>query len=251
MSDTCRTKPKVAFLHVPKCGGVSVESQLKKCFAPSEVAPLYFPHEYKEVKDKAKLQSYSLVIGHFDHDVLELLGPAYVKAILFREPLARAVSLYNHAASRQKHALHETIARGEMPFVKFCKLGSTRNTLSKYLLGRGNFARTAAERPLNVAIRNVVELANEHLGHFDCVGMLYEMERFHKLLSDVTGMHLEPFKKTNSSPSTVCVDSLTPEESTAFEATNVFDIEVYQAIRTYYERARISGQEQVLNRNLA
>jgi hypothetical protein len=240
MSDTRQAVPKLAFLHVPKCGGVSVETQLKKCFAPSDVAPFYFPHEYKDVRDRAALQAYSLIIGHFDHDVLELLRPGFIKAILFREPFAQAISLYNHAASRPRHTLHERIVRGDMPFAEFCKVAA-KNTLSKYLLGRGNFAKIAGDRPLSVAARNVVELAKEHLNHFDCVGMLYEMERFHRLLSDKIGLNLDPFEKTNSSPQEIRIGSITREEWLAFEDANAFDLAVYEAVRDYYERSRRSS----------
>jgi hypothetical protein len=207
------------------------------------VAPFYFPDEYKEVRDRAKLRPYSLIIGHFDHDILELLQPGFIKAILFREPLARAISLYNHAASRPRHALHETIVRGGMPFVEFCKVAATKNTLSKYLLGRANFERTAGRRPSDEAIGKVVGLAKQHLDHFDCVGMLCEMERFRRLLSDKIGLELDLFKKTNSSPQKISIGSITREELLAFEAVNAFDLAVYEAIRDYYERSRRNGTE--------
>lgn len=247
MSDTFRPRSKVAFLHVPKCGGVSVESQLRKCFAPSEVIPLYFPHEYKDIKDQTKLEAFSLIIGHFDHDVIALLGPTYVKAILVREPLSLVVSLYNHAASRPKHALHETILAGQMPFIKFCgRVAGTKNILAKYLLGRGTFAQLAAQRPLNQAVRNVVKIAKQHLSHFDCIGMLDEMDRFHRLLSYAIGINLDPFKKSNSSPQTISVDDLTREERSMFESANAFDIEVYEAVRGHYESSRV-GQRCIDN----
>ena len=91
----------------------------------------------------------------------------------------------------------------------------------------------------------MVELAKDNLRHFDCVGMLYDMERFHRLLSEKVGIDLDPFEKTNSSPPRICVGSLTHKELSAFEAANVFDLEVYEAVREYYERSSASGQEHI------
>lgn len=237
MSDARQVPPKLAFLHVPKCGGVSVESELKKHYAAPEVAPFYFPHEYDSIKRAEQLQSYSLVIGHFDHDVIDRLGPEVIRAVLFRDPVSRVVSLYNHAASRPKHALHETIRRGELQFRKFCNVGGARNTLSRYLLGRSNFARLSRLRPRSKAIQSVVDLAKANLRHFDCVGMIYDMERFNRLLSRRTGLKLESFKRSNSSPARMSVSTMTADELSACEAANVFDLEVYGAIRDGYERS--------------
>jgi hypothetical protein len=109
--------------------------------------------------------------------------------------------------------------------------------LSRYLLGRSNFAKLSKQRPRSRAIQSVIGLAKANLDHFDCVGMIDDMNRFNRLLSRRTGLKLDSFKRSNSSPAKMSVSTMTPEDLAACEAANIFDLEVYRAVRDSYERS--------------
>jgi hypothetical protein len=231
------TVRKIAFLHIPKSGGVSVEQVLKKHFPSKDVAPYYFPHEYAKLGEATDLSPYKLIIGHFDYDLVARLDGSFVKSVLFREPLQLVVSLYNHAATRPAHRLHAAIASGELSFEKFSRnVGGSINILSKYLLGRPAYFELAANGSSDGAIARGVQAAKANLAAFDCIGMLDEIDRFGRMLSAQAELGALEIPKLNSSqPKRVAIDGLTQAERRGLEAANWLDLAIYDAIRKSYE----------------
>jgi hypothetical protein len=230
------SKKKLAFLHIPKSGGVSIEQVLKKHFSHDTVAPYYFPHEYAKLDKAAVAVQYRLIIGHFDYDLIKQLDRTFTKAVLFREPLQLVVSLYNHAASRPAHRLHAAISSGELPFAKFCRVGGANNILSKYLLGRSVYFELTANGLNEEVIEKAVATARAHLGEFDCIGMLNEIDRFGRMLSSAVGIDALEIPKLNS-PQTkrVGIHELTPTERHCLETANRLDLAIYDAVVKGYE----------------
>jgi hypothetical protein len=230
----------VAFLHIPKCGGISIEAILKSAFHADEVSPLYFTREF-ESQTSEMLGAYRLIIGHFDFDTLKLLPEQFLKAIVFREPLALLVSLYNHAASRPAHRLHTQIKSGDLPFDKFCTSApGSRNIISKSLLGRKVYAQlTKSDMPRKIEIG--VDMALENLARFDCVGMLDQLDAFRTDLIRQLDCALPKLPRLNSSPRAVSIERLTEMETESFLNHNQMDIAVYRAVREFYEKKKATG----------
>jgi hypothetical protein len=227
---------KLAFLHIPKCGGVSVEAAAKKWFSPAEVAPYYFPYEYKHA-DPSALRAYGLIIGHYDFDILQALGPSYVKGVVFRDPLSLLVSLYNHAATRPRHALYAAISNGELGFERFCRtVGGAKNIISKYLLGREEYSTICEKASGAELITSGVEIATRNLCRFDCMGLTSKMAEFADQLSGQLGVRFGPVARLNHARrDVISLESLTGKERLAFEETNAMDIAVYESIERCYE----------------
>jgi hypothetical protein len=228
---------KIAFLHIPKSGGVSIEQVLKRHFPDKEIAPYYFPSEYAKVGEAADFASHKLIIGHFDYDLLARLDRTFIRAVLFREPLQLVVSLYNHAASRPAHRLHTAITSGELSFEKFSSgVGGSINILSKYLLGRTTYFALTANGVNEKMIARGAETATTHLAEFDCIGMLDDVQRFGQALSSVTGIDASNVPQLNGSqPKHINIGELTPTELASLERANRLDLAVYEAVRKCYE----------------
>lgn len=230
---------KIAFLHVPKCGGVSIEAILKAEFPKKQRAPWYATREFASASAEL-LDRYSLIIGHFDYDTLSTLSNQFVRAITFREPLDLLVSFYNHAASRPGHPLHTQIIERRLSFREFCiSAPGSRNVISKCVLGRRAYKDlTRGGPPRN--LDTVVEMATRNLSTFDCIGMLDRIEDFRTRLIKTLGMELPALAQLNASPKTVCRDALTASETDAFLEHNQMDIAIYRAAREIYDaKARV------------
>lgn len=239
---------KLAFLHIPKSGGVSVEQVLKKHFPREKIAPYYFPHEYAKIESSVDPCSFGLIIGHFDYDLVKRLDRTFVRAVLFRDPLQLVVSLYNHAASRPAHRLHTAISAGDLPFEKFCRtVSGASNILSKYLLGRSTYFEYVADGVNEKVIEKGVAAARRHLANFDCIGMLDEMDQFGRMLSFTAGIDMSEIPRLNSSRSKrVAIDELTPAERRSLVAANRLDLSIYEAVRKSYEAGDWRSDKQVL-----
>jgi hypothetical protein len=225
---------KVAFLHIPKCGGISIETILQAAYPKKDVSPLYFTRDFTPAAIES-LTAYSLVIGHFDFDTLKRLQGDFLKAIVFREPLSLLVSLYNHAGSRPAHRLNAQIVAGELSFEKFCgQAPGSRNILSKSLLGREAYAlltKSGSGDQLGTA----TDMVKRNLATIDCVGMIDNLDGFRMDLMRKLGVELAKLPKLNSSPKLVELDRLTSAETDSFVRYNQMDIAVYRTIREIYE----------------
>jgi hypothetical protein len=227
---------KIAFMHIPKTGGISVENSLKKAFAQDDIAPLYYPDEYDTATEAGEFGDYKLWIGHFDYDVLMRLGEGYVKAIVFRDPLSLVVSYYNYAAYRPMNEFYERIHAGELPFARFCEeWNGTKNLLTKYVLGRTAYKKLLRYPKPDKQIEVCVSQVREHLKTFDCIGVTEDLPAFKTRMEAIIGTRLAAFPHLNASKTKV-IDkmSLTEEDVAVFRKANWLDIPVYEELEARY-----------------
>lgn len=229
-----RVTRKIAFLHVPKCGGVSIETILKSGFPKKDRAPWYATKEFTSRRSE-EFGRYRLIIGHFDYDTPRKLSHDFARAITFREPLELLVSLYNHAASRPGHPLHAQILDGHLSFAEFCiSAPGSRNIISKCILGREVYRNLTKNGPLR-NLDTALEMATQNLSTFGCIGMVDHLEYFRTRLIETLGMELPPMPQLNASPRIVRRDALTAAETDAFLQHNQMDIAVYRTVREIYD----------------
>ncbi len=99
---TAWTGPKLALLHLEKCGGIALMRWLAGCFHPFQIDPdpnrsqpphLFERHSRGLGRDAAR---YPLVWGHYDLPSLRRLDADRLIVTLLREPRGRIVSLYHY-----------------------------------------------------------------------------------------------------------------------------------------------------------
>ena len=143
--DGCDDAPVrgLLFVHIPKCGGQSVVSSVRKDVIEDPKQALYIGNaKQKKLLDGARpLGSYQFLAGHYTYDQWrELVGETTFRRFwvftVLREPVARVVSLYNYIATTEKHEEHLEVAR--MSFRHFIESPKFRgNTMCRYI-GEGD-----------------------------------------------------------------------------------------------------------------
>lgn len=104
-------RPPIAFLHMHKTGGLTLDDVLAARYAPARICPVKDDHLHLyEADDLARFDLFS---GHFDVGGLRLLPPEARTISVFREPRARLVSFYRFHAAHDLGGRHgvNTFAR--------------------------------------------------------------------------------------------------------------------------------------------
>ena len=129
---------KIAFMHIPKTGGISVERSIAAAVpADATTCPTYFAPDYAG-KTYDDVPGYDIYHGHFDFGFLKTVPDTYKRVIVLRQPADQILSLCNHIASRKEHALHEE-AQGSSLAELLNNNHSLHNQMTKHLLGKAHF----------------------------------------------------------------------------------------------------------------
>lgn len=99
---TAWTGPKLAFMHLEKCGGIALIRWLSGQFHPAQIDPDEFraapAHNFYRAPPGLgrTCARYPLLWGHYGLPALERIDPTRFIFTILREPRARLVSLYNY-----------------------------------------------------------------------------------------------------------------------------------------------------------
>ena len=130
-----RAAGQILFIHIPKTAGTTFTAVLDRHFAPEEVCPAYYWRELLRVP-RRELLGYSLIRGHFDYTVSELLRDVRVLTML-RDPVARTLSHHRYMATLGHHPLREAYAALPLPEVlEDPELSRNMTDLQTALIGR-------------------------------------------------------------------------------------------------------------------
>ena len=115
------SKPRVAsnsshssdiwyFWHIPKTAGSSLTNSLKSNFPEDLVCPAWVWSQLIQIPNN-KINNYKYFSGHFYSALPQILQKKLKTVTFIREPLARALSHYNHIARAQQHYFHKTVIK--------------------------------------------------------------------------------------------------------------------------------------------
>ncbi len=102
----------IVFIHIDKCGGMSVQDYLARQYSQDEICPVRFPVVsaqaiYPTIShvdvDLFKLNQgfvydpqYRLIMGNYDTAIFDKIPEPKISLIVLREPVERAISLYQY-----------------------------------------------------------------------------------------------------------------------------------------------------------
>jgi len=190
---------RIFFLHLPKCGGVSLNRALSRAFGPHNLAALdptagrraaeLLGEPYEEYRSSLlwyymSMQGVNVVTGHFSwsDEVYNRFCEEWTYVTLLRDPVSRWLShyFYNRYGGGEYCAI-------EQDLLDF--LGSRRARKMGTLYTR----RLSDSHAENLDQR--VEQAKSNLKKFDIIGTLDRLSEFKLKLSGKTGISLDMPKK--------------------------------------------------------
>jgi hypothetical protein len=98
------------FWHIPKTAGSSLTNSLKSNFSEDLVCPAWVWSQLIQIPKK-EINNYKYFGGHFYSALPQILQKKLKTVTFIREPLARALSHYNHIARTKEHYFHKTVIK--------------------------------------------------------------------------------------------------------------------------------------------
>lgn len=229
--------PRLAFVHIPKCGGTSLKTALQDVYSRRGNTTLWLdPHASKRAADVADADLYALrahlllyhlaqrrpryITGHytFSEAAWEAGPEPWAFLTVLRDPVARWYSAYfynRHKTNSDHFRIHEPLAE----FVE---------TERAQKMGRTYVRRLTADRKAPDAVETVILT----LQRFDVVGVLEEMDALVRDCERVVGERLSvPILNTSPRGERERADEITPAIEAKVRALCAPDLRIYEAVR--------------------
>lgn len=249
MDDT--NKPSIYFLHVPKTGGGTVLSVLRKHYSDREYyRPLDREGPFRLTA--AQLSEFRLFTGHQLYGFEQLLPKPVTTITIFREPRQRILSLYNHIWRSPRHHLHKRFVEKSVSLEQFLadkNLSGYTHSIYANVLGTPLDFRFLSRRRHNqniepciatMELRSLtnslpidlkVEIAKYRIEELTLIGITEHMEE--SINAITTALNLPPatcIPKTNKTPDNegIMMETMTLAELAALEEFTEYDEPVYR-----------------------
>lgn len=186
--------PRVALLHIQKCGGTTIFRHFKDNLGASRSGMIahfdWLDFGRFDANDLSRARNAKFVSGHFGWNALEAVGADAFRFTILREPFARLRSLYlfHRLKPRPDHPVLSLLAEAaqQRSFGDFCLSGEAElRPLIDNAMTRALAEDYDGVRPFNRA--RALKLAVEHLDQLNCVVKLSDLDEFLPVLAAFTG----------------------------------------------------------------
>ncbi|MFO8070866.1 MAG: hypothetical protein R6V85_03230 [Polyangia bacterium] len=241
--------PKVFFLHVPKCGGISVDTAFRRKYRPSQVFRLEAPPSaraadaffagldvprdqyFHVLRLREALLAYAIarkptryISGHFafSERIYDELGRGWAFVTVLRDPVSRWLSHYLYNRYKDRPGRHCGI---DDEIEEVLVSGRGRSWGNEYVKYYGGL-REDGEYRSDEAIEDAVE----NLRRFSAVGRLEKLDGFVAQVRDSIGLSLSIPRKNRSPVSPELKKEMVTESiRSRLREVCAPDLEVYQS----------------------
>lgn len=242
----------VAFVHIPKTAGTTLNAILARAYAPNEtceimmrgmslrmpdamIMPKHMISHSKIRRLKSALKhrpALRLIRGHFDLSLGKLLPADTRYFTLLRDPVERAVSHYYHYRRQTNDSIHPLAMRSTLTeWVGSCGLVEMDNGQTRRLAG-------AMKLPCGRVTQQTLERAKSALARkFSVVGLTERFDESLILLHRAFDWPLYRFAAHNVGDCRTQHARLSAEELNAIEACNRYDLDLYRFACALFDQA--------------
>ncbi len=245
--------PTLLFLHIPKAGGITLNSILEHQFrrdriyhVPAQNPPLGVA-QFAALSE-AQRSHYRLVTGHVLYGLHRYIPRPATYLTFLRDPVERVISQFYFARSNPEHYLYAHTNEPGMDLMGYATRQVSREISNQQVSMLAGVPVSRQERPPD---RNMLEAAKEHLSsHFSVVGLMEEFDTGLLLMQRAFGWKIPPYLRENvtrGKPSTRQVDARARE---LLAELNALDIELYAFAKQLFD-AQCAAYGSSLKRDLA
>lgn len=224
------------YLHVPKCGGTSVNALLRQMFPAGAVRWLQH-HPRRVAENLAGLGRHACYSGHVVYRFRDLLPPAAAVMTFLRDPIDRAVSAFYFFRSLGREALaREEVTPGlerccELPLAEFLKAEphAARVNLGNVQTGMFSQDRMYHLPPWRAPTRADLAAAKRNLERTAFVGLTDRLGESLRLLCRMCDWPApDAVPHENRTPARPALAALDPATRAALEELTALDAELYR-----------------------
>lgn len=242
----------VFFMHIPKCGGLSVQHFIASSVPSNEIAPFDLVDFLRDARF-ADLNKYRYFFAHVPSYLRQVLPKPTFSFSWLRDPINRAVSVYNHTSRAHTAPYYERFMRETSDFESFIshpyfRLGFV-DQMTNFFGAELHLAAFDDRLFMNVASNGVAATppdrhtfarAKERMLEFDFIGFCEEMARDCQLLAGLLGFNrVAAIPHVNADPGNSKRRPSVQRNSDieALVATHCpFDTELYDFARQRFQR---------------
>lgn len=227
-------KKTLLFDHIPKTGGTTIKSILRRVYNRVLVLDPNPGESMKAFRDLnySERRSYDAIVGHTAHELLDAVPEPVESFTMLRRPTSRVVSHYYHVCRDESHVYHDKARHLQLS--EYVSSGVADDRLRNHYCAR--FSGWSPDE-VREAPKGAFEKAKEQLRDFSLVGIT---ERFDESLLEARkqfGWVLPPiYAKRNVSHKRPSVSELKDETRRAIREATGYDQALYDWARNRFQK---------------
>jgi Sulfotransferase family len=238
VSSVTQRDKALIFLHLPKCGGTTLNRIIEWEYDPMRVFsidPVLFLWSYKKLnrwptKRLARMQVFK---GHMPFGIHKRLPQDYTYITFLRDPIERVVSAYYFARNYPVHPLHRWVSK--LTLEEYVRQSPSHNVQCKYLSGRS----VEGDYHAGDCTPEMLELAEQNLGqHFSLVGVTERFDEGLAILKIMFGWGIAKYAKFNVTRTRQAKKNLPAATVELIAERNKYDMALYEYALPIFEQTR-------------
>ena len=226
------------FLHLPKCGGTTLNRIIEWEYDPMRVFsidPVLFLWSYKKLnrwptKRLARMQVFK---GHMPFGIHKRLPQDYTYITFLRDPIERVVSAYYFARNYPVHPLHRWVSK--LTLEEYVRQSPNHDVQCKYLSGRP----VEGDYHAGDCTPEMLALAKQNLGqHFSLVGVTERFDEGLAILKIMFGWGIAKYAKFNVTRTRQAKKNLPAATVELIAERNNYDMALYEYALPIFEQTR-------------
>lgn len=232
---------KIIFLHIPKAGGTTLHSVIRKNYDTDKIYTLTGTRqamiEFMKMP-REEINKYDCVQGHMGFGFHKYFEDDIKYITLMRDPLKRVISLYFYILRTPQHYLFNLLTGAKMGLKEFVESGATHE------LYDGQTRLLASESGLGITFddkrkldRSDLERAKKHLrDHFALVSTLDQFDEFLIAAQRILGWKDISYEKKNISHKKTETTDIDDHTLRTIGMNNEIDLELYNYAQEFFQK---------------